>query len=85
MAPITVCANEYNNPVFTKAQVRTPNTCLLVTNVLLNCYYMRIDPLEWKSQNSTLNAVELKERGLTVSWIDLIQKAVHRDSQTLFL
>lgn len=46
---------------------------------------MRIDPLEWKSQNSTLNAVELKERGLTVSWIDLIQKAVHRDSQTLFL
>lgn len=49
--------------MFTKAQVSTPNNFLLVTNVLLNYYYMRIDPLEWKSHNNNLNAVELKEQG----------------------
>lgn len=60
--------------MFTKAQVSTPNNFLLVTNVLLNYYYMRIDPLEWKSRNSNLNAMELKEQGtdwfLGLAWYE---------------
>lgn len=50
--------------MFTKAQVSTPSNFLFITNILLNYYYIRIEPLEWKSQNSNLNGTEFKEKGI---------------------
>lgn len=46
---------------------------------------MRIDPLQWKSQDSTSNAADFKVKGSVWFLESASYKNMHRDSQTFFM